>query len=126
MLINELGDGVERTFNKFGEDTQLGGVVGMPEHHAVIQRVLDRLEKWVDRNLMKFNKDKCKVLHLGRNNSMHQYLFGADQLESSLTEKALGVPVDTKLTMINVPLQQRRPTAFQVALGEALPADQGR
>jgi len=30
---------------------------------------LDRLESWAERNL-KFNKDK--VLHLGRNNPMHQ------------------------------------------------------
>ncbi|KAK4811273.1 hypothetical protein QYF61_023325 [Mycteria americana] len=107
MLINDLGDGVERTFSKFGEDTKLGGVVDMPEGHAVIQRDLDRLEKWADRNLMKFSNDKYKVLHLGRNNPMHQYLLGADQLESSLAEKVL----------------QRRPTASWAALGEALPAD---
>lgn len=40
-------------------------------------------------NLMKINKVKCKVLHLGRNN----------QLESSLAEKALEVLVNTKLNM---------------------------
>ncbi|KAK4825285.1 hypothetical protein QYF61_026130 [Mycteria americana] len=45
---------------------------------------------------MKFNKGKCKVLHLGRNNPIHQYGLEADCLESSFAEKALGVLVDAK------------------------------
>ncbi|KAK4831192.1 hypothetical protein QYF61_015924 [Mycteria americana] len=47
----------------------------------------------------KFILMKCKVLHLGRNSSMHQYMLGATHLESSLAEKDLGVLVDTKLNM---------------------------
>jgi len=63
----------------------------MPE-----DRNLDRLKKWADRNLMKFNKE-CKVLHLGKN--MHSYILRTTQLESSLTEKDLGVLVNTRLNM---------------------------
>ncbi|KAK4806607.1 hypothetical protein QYF61_013862 [Mycteria americana] len=78
-------------------DTKLGGVADTPEGCIAIQRDLDRLEKWADRNLMKFNKGNCQVLPLGRNNPMHQPMLGVSQLERSLAEKALGLLVDTKL-----------------------------
>ncbi|GAB0207258.1 hypothetical protein GRJ2_003191400 [Grus japonensis] len=47
---------------------------------------------------MKFNKGKCRVLHLGRNNLKHQYKSGVDLLGSRSAEKDLGVLVDNKLS----------------------------
>ena len=52
---------------------------------AAIQRDLDRLESWAQRNLMRLTKGKCRVLPLGRNNSRHQ--AGTDLLESSSVER---------------------------------------
>lgn len=45
--------------------------------------------KWADRNLVKVNKGKCKVLHLGRSKPRRMgYTMGAGRLESSFAGRA--------------------------------------
>jgi len=39
-------------------------------------------------------KGKCQALHLGRNNSMHQYWLDVNYLESTFAEENMEVLVD--------------------------------
>lgn len=49
-----------------------------------MQMGLDRLEKWVHKKLMSFNKVKCIALHLGWNNPKYEYRLGKELLRAVL------------------------------------------
>lgn len=70
------------------------------------------LEKWPERNLMKFSKGKCKLLHMVRN----QHTVGLADWEAALQKGIWEFLANDKLNMRQqralTPSWQRWPTAF--------------
>ncbi|PKU27407.1 rna-directed dna polymerase from mobile element jockey-like [Limosa lapponica baueri] len=93
IFVRDMDSGIEGTL-KFAK---LCGAVNTLEGQHAIQRDLDRLESWAHANLRKFNKAKCKVLHLGRGNPRPKYRLGGEWIESSPEEKDMGVLAGEKI-----------------------------
>lgn len=58
------------------------------EGHAVTLMDLDRLQKWINRILMEFNKSR--VQHLGQNSSRHRDAPRAAGWKAALQERTEG------------------------------------
>ncbi|KAK4822296.1 hypothetical protein QYF61_012995 [Mycteria americana] len=99
IFVRDMGSRIECTLSKFADDTKLSSVVDTLEGKDDIQRHPNRLERGANANLMRFNKAKCKVPHLGRSNPKHGDKLGDEWIESSPVENDLGVLVKEKLDM---------------------------
>ena len=66
------------------------------EQQCKLQDDLDNLINWSDTWLLRFNRSKCKHLHMGRETNT-TYSLGHSEIEKTTHEKDLGVIVDKQL-----------------------------
>ena len=97
IYINDLDRGITSNISKFADDTKLGGKALTNGDCEVMQQDLDNLSSWSEKWLLKFNKDKCKVMHIGYNNEKQIYKLQGQNLLKVDEEKDLGVIVKSNL-----------------------------
>ena len=68
IFINDLPDYVKSRVTIFADDLKL---IGNASDRTIIDKDLENLELWEKRWLLKFNIDKCKVLHLKFNDNLN-------------------------------------------------------
>ena len=87
----------------YADDTKMYNSIEPEDKQHKLQDDLDNPVDWADTWQFCLNADKCKVLHLGRQNRHHKYKmrkYGSNEsveLHSTELEKDLGVNVDTSL-----------------------------
>ncbi|PKU39987.1 rna-directed dna polymerase from mobile element jockey-like [Limosa lapponica baueri] len=69
IFVGDMDSWIKCTLSKFADDTN---AVDMQEERDATQRDLDRLERWLCAKLIKFNKDKYRVLHHCRGKPQYQ------------------------------------------------------
>ena len=71
FFISDLDDGVKSNLFKFADDTKIWGEVSTLVGRERLQQELKRLQGWANKNRMRINTDKCRMLHLGSRNQQH-------------------------------------------------------
>ena len=81
IFLGDMDSRIKCTLSTFADYIKLSGAVDILEGRDTIQRYLDRLKRWAHVNLMKFNKAKCKILHLVGGNLKHRDRLDGEWLE---------------------------------------------
>ena len=69
------------------------------ESRTAIQKYLNKMKKWADRNLMEYNRGKCKVSHPkdGMRNPICRPGGGLNSWKAAWQKKSMRVLVESKL-----------------------------
>ena len=104
--INDMPETIVSIIQMYADDTKLFRKIDGEIDRRALQDDLDRLVLWAKKWQLKFNVEKCKVMHIGRNSQMQYDMERADSVQREILqvtdeEKDLGVWFDSTLKPAN-------------------------
>lgn len=98
VFIDDIDWAVLLAFlRKFADDTKMAKRIRSNEDANRFQLDIDNLCKWAEQWAMKFNEEKCKVMHVGRSNPGFVYYMNGVELSVTEEERDLGVWTESSL-----------------------------
>ena len=94
LFVNDLPDNIKSRILLFADDLKL---IANAMNKDLVDEDLRSLERWEGLWQLRFNLDKCKVLHIvGNDNPRNKYCLDGTELLSTQSEKDLGFTMDEK------------------------------
>ena len=99
IFIDDIDDSAKLidALMKFADDTKGLQEIGGEDDRIKLQMTLDRLVEWAEEWGMKFNIEKCKIMHVGKNNPQFDYYMAGTKLKVVEEEKDIGVIIHKSL-----------------------------
>ena len=99
LYISDLPQGIKSQVRLFADDCILYREIKTEDDKAVLQNDIDTLCSWESKWQMKFNIDKCHVMHIThKRKPLHTYYtMNGDRLNSVTNHTYLGVELNSKL-----------------------------
>jgi hypothetical protein len=103
IYVNDIPNLISSNAALFADDTKIFYPLTSMHSHTVLQNDIDILVDWATKWGMRFNIEKCSVLHLGYKNKHHVYTMydpvkqTRNNIKSTNSETDLGIHVDNKL-----------------------------
>lgn len=93
--INSMPETVSSFLYMYADDTKVFRRVDVDGATTELQKDLDSLVEWSEKWQLRFNADKCKVMHIGGSRNMKAvYRMANSELHETEEEKDLGVWID--------------------------------
>ena len=103
FFINDLPNVTNLKTKIFADDTKVYTSITNDTDRDNLQVAIDNMYSWTQKWLLKFNEKKCKVLHVGNNNTKYDYFIGETnnktKLEITELEKDIGSKYRTQFKL---------------------------
>lgn len=99
VYVNDLLDDIRSNGKLFADDAKIFRRVKNSDDTKCLQDDLCKLDEWSRKWSLKFNKDKCKVMHFGTKNQGHNYTMGGTTLSTTSSEKDLGIIITSNMKL---------------------------
>jgi ribonuclease P/MRP protein subunit RPP40 len=100
LFVNELPSWIKNDMRMFADDTKVWCRIRTATDSITLQEDLDRLSLWSSTWQLKFNAEKCMVMHIGQPRGTKYYMTEGSakkELESVQEERDLGVIITSDL-----------------------------
>jgi hypothetical protein len=102
IFINDMPDLLEQFCKLFADDTKLIAPIKNITDCIKLQSDLNKATDWATTWKMKFNNEKCKVMHIGKKNQAFEYSMSVNSIERKIlgvteAERDLGIIITKDL-----------------------------